>query len=212
MYGLRHAVLSALSKFYGAEIVTQEFHLSATPVGQNDYLVRTEQVAPGVPVAEELVHWPVAEWLAAAGDLMDDPLQLMLQGSMVARNSVNLVSLGQELYNALFQGTLRDSWITAQGIAQNHQQVLRLRLGLKDTRLARLPWEVMHAGDRPLATGPYITFARYQSGIAPGSRLLTHNLPTSPEVRGIRVLMVISSPTDLARLDLLKQEAINLQA
>jgi hypothetical protein len=201
-----------LYRFYGAEIVTQEFHISATQVGQNDYLVRTEEVAPGVPVAEELVHWPVAEWLAAAGDLMDDPLQLMLQGNMVARNSVNLVSLGQELYNALFQGTLRDSWITAQGIAQNHQQVLRLRLGLKDTRLARLPWEVMHAGDRPLATGPYITFARYQSGIAPGSRLLTHNLPTSPEVGGIRVLMVISSPTDLARLDLLKQEAINLKA
>ena len=218
MYGLRHAVLSALSKFYGAEIVTQEFHLSATPVGQNDYLVRTEQVAPGVPVAEELVHWPVAEWLAAAGDLMDDPLQLVLQGNMAARNSVNLVALGQELYNALFQGSLRDSWITAQGIAQNHQQVLRLRLGLKDTRLARLPWEVMHAGDnggrclRPLVTGPDITFARYQTGLAPASRLLTHNIPTSSEARGVRVLMVISSPTDLARLDLLKQEAINLKA
>ncbi|MDP5017361.1 CHAT domain-containing protein [Anabaena sp. UHCC 0187] len=192
--------------------MTQEFHLSATPVGQNDYLVRTEQVAPGVPLAEELVHWPVAEWLAAAGHLMDDPLQLVLQGDMISRNSVNLVSLGQELYNALFQGTLRDSWITAQGIAQNHQQVLRLRLGLKDTRLARLPWEVMHAGDRPLATGPYITFARYQSGIAPPSRLLSHNLPPSPEARGIKVLMVISSPTDLVRLDLLKQEAINLKA
>ena len=212
MYGLRHVVLSALSKFYGAEVVTQEFHLSATPVGQNDYLVRTEQVAPGVPVAEELVHWPVAEWLTAAGDLMDDPLQSVLQGNMVARNSVNLVALGQDLYNALFQGTLRDSWITAQGIAQNHQQVLRLRLGLKDTRLARLPWEIMHVGDRPLATGPYITFARYQSGIAPPSRLPTHNLPMSPEARGIRVLMVISAPTDLVRLDLLKQEAINLKA
>jgi hypothetical protein len=211
-------VLSALSKFYGAEIVTQEFHLSATPVGQNDYLVRTEQVAPGVPVAEELVHWPVAEWLAAAGDLMDDPLQLVLQGNIAARNSVNLVALGQELYNGLFQGSLRDSWITAQGIAQNHQQVLRLRLGLKDTRLARLPWEVMHAGDhsgrclRPLVTGPDITFARYQTGLAPASRLLTHNAPTSPEARGVRVLMVISSPNDLARLDLLKQEAINLKA
>nr|WP_199308403.1 cell division protein HetF [Aphanizomenon flos-aquae] len=212
MYGLRHVVLSALSKFYGAEVVTQEFHLSATSVGQNDYLVRTEQVAPGVPVAEELVHWPVAEWLTAAGDLMDDPLQSVLQGNIVARNSVNLVALGQDLYNALFQGTLRDSWITAQGIAQNHQQVLRLRLGLKDTRLARLPWEIMHAGDRPLATGPYITFARYQSGIAPPSRLPTHNLPMSPEARGIRVLMVISAPTDLVRLDLLKQEAINLKA
>ncbi|MFM7366048.1 MAG: cell division protein HetF [Cuspidothrix sp.] len=192
--------------------MTQEFHLSATPVGQNDYLVRTEQVAPGVPLAEELVHWPVAEWLTAAGHLMDDPLQLVLQGDMMSRKSVNLVSLGQELYNALFQRTLRDSWITAQGIAQNHQQVLRLRLGLKDTKLARLPWEVMHAGDRPLATGPYITFARYQSGIAPLSGLLSNNPPHLAQGRGLRVLMVISSPTDLVRLDLLKQEATNLKA
>lgn len=190
--------------------MTQEFHLSVTPVGQNDYLVRTEQVAPGVPLAEELVTWPVAEWLTAAGYLMDDPLQSLLQGDALARNSVNLVELGQQLYNALFQGTLRDSWITAQGIAQNHQQVLRLRLGLKDTRLARLPWEVMHAGDRPLATGPYIAFSRYQSGIPSHSRLSAH-LPTPDETGGIKVLMIISAPTDQTRLDLLKQEAINLQ-
>nr|WP_199306804.1 cell division protein HetF [Anabaena sphaerica] len=175
-------------------------------------MVRTEQVAPGVPLAEELVSWPVAEWLAAAGHLMNDPLQLVLQGDAIARNSVNLVALGQQLYNALFQGTLRDSWITAQGIAQNQQQVLRLRLGLKDTRLARLPWEVMHAGDRPLATGPYIAFSRYQSGIPSTSRLPTRNLPTPQEESGVKVLMVISSPTDQVRLDLLKQEAINLQA
>lgn len=198
--------------------MTQEFHISVTPVGQNDYLVRTEQVAPGVPLAEELVTWPVAEWLAAAGHLMNDPLQLVLQGDAltqsaagIARNSVNLVALGQQLYNALFQGTLRDSWITAQGIAQNQQQVLRLRLGLKDTRLARLPWEVMHAGDRPLATGPYIAFSRYQSGIPSTSRLPTRNLPTQQEESGVKVLMIISSPTDQVRLDLLKQEAINLQ-
>jgi tetratricopeptide (TPR) repeat protein len=199
--------------------VTQEFHISVTPVGQNDYLVRTEQVAPGVPLAEELVSWPVAEWLAAAGHLMNDPLQLVLQGdgltqsaAGIARNSVNLVALGQQLYNALFQGTLRDSWITAQGIAQNQQQVLRLRLGLKDTKLARLPWEVMHAGDRPLSTGPYIAFSRYQSGIPSASRLPTRSLPTPQDESGVKVLMVISSPTDQVRLDLLKQEAINLQA
>jgi tetratricopeptide (TPR) repeat protein len=192
--------------------VTQEFHISVTPVGQNDYLVRTEQVAPGVPLAEELVNWPVTEWLAAAGHVMNDPLQLVLQGDAIARNSVNLVALGQQLYNALFQGTLRDSWITAQGIAQNQQQVLRLRLGLKDTRLARLPWEVMHAGDRPIATGPYIAFSRYQSGIPSTSRLPTRNLPTPQEEESIKVLMVISSPTDQVRLELLKQEANNLQA
>ncbi|MBD2663397.1 heterocyst differentiation protein HetF [Richelia sinica FACHB-800] len=192
-------------------VLPQEFHISVTLVGQNDYLVRTEQVAPGVPLAEELVTWPVAEWLATAGNLINDPLQSVLQGDMFAINSVNLVALGQQLYNALFQGTLRDSWITAQGIAQNQQQVLRLRLGLKDTRLASLPWEVMHAGDRPLATGPYIAFSRYQSGI-PAASLPTHKTPTSQDTKGVKVLMVISAPTDQVRLDLLKQEAINLQA
>ncbi|MDZ8107153.1 MAG: CHAT domain-containing protein [Nostoc sp. DedQUE12a] len=201
--------------------MTQEFHISVTPVGQNDYLVRTEQVAPGVPLAEELVTWPVADWLMAAGHLMNDPLKSVLQGdpfassgreSDIARNSVNLVALGQQLYNALFQGTLRDSWITAQGIAQNHQQVLRLRLGLKDTRLARLPWEVMHAGDRPLATGPYVAFSRFQSGILGASRLRSPNTFTPMEETGVKVLMVIASPLDQVRLDLLKQEAIKLQA
>ncbi|MEH1790726.1 cell division protein HetF [Nostoc sp.] len=201
--------------------MTQEFHISVTPVGQNDYLVRTEQVAPGVPLAEELVTWPIADWLMAAGHLMNDPLKSVLQGdpftsggheSDIARNSVNLVALGQQFYNALFQGTLRDSWITAQGIAQNHQQVLRLRLGLKDTRLARLPWEVMHAGDRPLATGPYVAFSRFQSGISGASPLRAQNMPTPLEQGGVKVLMVIASPSDQVRLDLQKQEAIKLQA
>ncbi len=137
--------------------MTQEFHISVTQVGQSDYLVRTEQVAPGVPLAEELVTWPVTEWLTQTGHLMNDPLNSMLRFDALAPNSAtNLVSLGQQLYNSLFQGTLRDSWITAQGIAQNQQQALRLRLGIKDPRLARLPWEVMHAADRPLATGPFV--------------------------------------------------------
>lgn len=191
--------------------MTQEFHISVTPVGQNDYLVRTEQVAPGVPLAEELVTWPVADWLAAAGHLMNDPLKSVLQGDAIALN-VNLVALGQQFYNELFKGTLRDSWITAQGIAQHQQEVLRLRLGLKDIRLARLPWEVMHAGDRPLATGPYIAFSRFQTGIHLPSRLLSTNIPTPLEEGGIKVLMAIASPTDLVRLDLLKQEAVKLQA
>jgi tetratricopeptide (TPR) repeat protein len=191
--------------------VTQEFHISVTPVGQNDYLVRTEQVAPGVPLAEELVTWPVTEWLVSAGHLMNDPLKSVFEGRANPRKSLNLVTLGQQLYNALFQGTLRDSWITAQGIAQNHQKLLHLRLGLKDVRLARLPWEVMHAGDRPLATGPYIAFSRYQSGTIAGSRLPLRSRSKVPETGKVKVLMVLASPPDQVRLDLLKQEAINLQ-
>lgn len=191
--------------------MTQEFHISVTPVGQDGYLVRTEQVESGVPLAEELLTWPVADWLAQARYLMDDPLQSLWQGNAITKNSVNLVALGQQLYNALFQGTLRDSWITAQGIAQNQQQVLRLRLGLKDPNLARLPWEVMHAGDRPLATGPYVAFSRYQTGTTGVKTLSSTKMPILPH-DGVRVLMVISSPTDLAGLDLLKQESIKLKA
>ena len=58
--------------------MTQEFHISVTPIGEDDYLVRTERVAPGVPLAEEQVTWPVDEWLAQASLLMNDPLQGLL--------------------------------------------------------------------------------------------------------------------------------------
>lgn len=101
----------------------QEFHICVTPVGEDEYLLRTEQVAPGVPLAQELVVLPVEDWL------------------MQAEQPVN--SLGQQIYYAVFQGTIRDSWIRAQEIAQHQQELLHLRLGLQETRLARLPWEVL---------------------------------------------------------------------
>ena len=193
--------------------MTQEFKISVTPVGQNDYyLVRIEPgFAPGVLPAEELLNLPVADWLTQARYLMEDPLQSLWQGNAITKTAVNLAGLGQQLYNALFQGTLRDSWITAQGIAQNQQQVLRLRLGLKDPKLARLPWEVMHAGDRPLATGPYVAFSRYQAGTLAMETPSSANKLRLPQ-EGVRVLMVISSPRDLAGLELLKQESIKLKA
>lgn len=55
--------------------MTQEFHISVTPVGDNEYLVRTEKVASGVPLAEEQVKRPVDEWLAQARQLMNDPVR-----------------------------------------------------------------------------------------------------------------------------------------
>lgn len=66
--------------------MTQEFHISVTPVGDNEYLVRTEKVASGVPLAEEQVKWPVDEWLAQARQLMNDPLLGLLEGQTVRRS------------------------------------------------------------------------------------------------------------------------------
>jgi tetratricopeptide (TPR) repeat protein len=236
--------------------VTQEFHISVTPVGNNDYLVRTEQVAPGVPLAEEQLTWQVEDWLTQARQLMSDPLLGVLQGGVSQANfpqsdsqsdranssstlsgallpsalsgatpssdtSLSLINLGQQLYSEMFQGTLRDSWVTAQGIAQNRREALRLRLGLKGSRLPRLPWEVMYGNDapiervqqtlsaaaRPLAAGTHVIFSRYQ----PTQRVMGDRLPQPINSdQPLRILMVIAAPDDQERLQL-TQEAVRLQ-
>lgn len=218
--------------------MTQEFHISVTPVGNDEYLVRTERVAPGVPLAEEQVRWPIDDWLAQARQLMNDPLLGLLQGQPpqaaitqdfsalgpidLTQPPLSLVELGQHLYGALFQGTLRDSWLTAQGIAQHRNETLRLRLGLKGLRLPRLPWEVLYGNDtptersrpagvgpvsRPLTAGTHVIFSRYQ----PNARLAVESLMAVAEPdQPLRVLMVIAAPTDRERLEL-EQEAKQLQ-
>ena len=203
--------------------VAQEFHISVTPLGEDEYLVRIERVAPGVPLAEEQVKWPVEDWLAQAQQLMNDPLLGVLQGNSaftndlfylpeweepVSQSSLNLVALGQQLYNALFQGSLRDSWMMAQAIAQNQRSILRLRLGLKGKRLPRLPWEVLYAGDRPLATGTDVVFSRYQ--LSTGRISPVQALPSGSH-QPLKILMVIASPSDQETLEL-AEEASQLQA
>jgi tetratricopeptide (TPR) repeat protein len=192
----------------------KEFNISVTPIGGDEFLVRTE-LTPDSTAAEERVTWPVQEWLTQASLLMNDPLLGLLRGDTVpghgaapmrdgrggmAPGSANLSEFGQTLYNALFQGTLRDSWMRARGIAQHRQAVLRLRLGLKDARLPCLPWEVLHAGDHPLATGLDVVFSRYHTH---STRLLPAPLIELDEP--LRILMVLAAPSDQERLALQKE-------
>ncbi len=205
--------------------MTQEFHLSVTPVRENEYLVRTEDVAPGVPLAEEQVIWSVEEWLTESSVLMDDPLLGLLRHRNIlyefnpafvrsptgGSSDVNLASFGQKLYSAVFQGTIRDSWMTAQGIAQNRRERLRFRLGLKGTRLHRLPWEVLCAGDRPLATGTDVVFSRYHSSFSTvKSHLSDPKNFTCESPHTLKILMVLAVPADQDALAL-RQEAEQLK-
>ncbi|MEX0268655.1 CHAT domain-containing protein [Leptolyngbyaceae cyanobacterium UHCC 1019] len=205
--------------------MTQEFHLSVTPVRENEYLVRTEDVAPGVPLAEEQVIWSVEDWLTEASLLMGDPLLGLLQHRNMGGGlnpvslrsptdgalSTNLATFGQRLYSAVFQGTIRDSWMTAQGIAQHRRERLRFRLGLKGTRLHRLPWEVLYASDRPLATGTDVVFSRYHSSF---SIVKSHRSDpkawTNESPHTLKILMVLAVPADQDALAL-KQEAEQLK-
>ncbi len=206
--------------------MVQEFHLSVTPLGEDRYLVRTERVPPGALLAEEQVHWPVERWLAQAQQLLEDPMLSVLQaagagwpeelaavlGDPHAGNgstqmtALTLVDLGRELYNALFQGSLRDSWLVAQGVAHHQREVLRLRLGLRGDRLPRLPWEVMQVDKAPLATGTHIAFSRYRHGAV--RPLIDCHRPLGEPVR---VLLAIAAPQDQEALAL-SQEAAHLQA
>jgi len=205
--------------------VTQEFHLSVTPIRENEYLVRTEDVAPGVPLAEEQVIWTVEDWLTEASQLMGDPLLSLLRHQNMPSGfnpapvrsptdrtlSNNLATFGQRLYGAVFQGTIRDSWMTAQGIAQHRRERLRFRLGLKGTRLHRLPWEVLYAGDRPLATGTDVVFSRYHSSFSIVKSHLSDQknfFNESPST--LKILMVLAVPADQDALAL-KQEAEQLK-
>jgi hypothetical protein len=216
--------------------VTHEFHISVTHVGGMQYLVRTERVAPGVPLAQELLEWAIEDWLAQARQFMSPPLLSLLQGhdgqgrdgafeSPIAwsdQASRSLMDLRKQLYDAIFHGTLRDSWVIAQGVALSKNQALRLRLGLssKDPQLHRLPWEVLYSNDvpggfsgqlgqqsQPFATGDHVIFSRYQL-LSPlmgeGDSLAIE--PDQP----LRILVVISAPTDQERLQL-QQEVHQLQ-
>jgi outer membrane biosynthesis protein TonB len=206
----------------------QEFQLSVTPLKEpGQYLVRTEIVAPGVPLAEEQVSWPVQDWLEQAQQLMNDPLTHLLQGNgrlqdnrlllsnLSGNTPASLFNLGRQLYEGLFQGSLRDSLIIAQGIAEAHKAVLRLRLGLKGSLLPRLPWEALYIGEtkdnplgcRPLVTGTDIIFSRYQFNSF-FNHLTGLSQPTASKF--LRILMVIASPNDQESLEL-KQEAYHLQ-
>ncbi|MGD1906324.1 MAG: CHAT domain-containing protein [Leptolyngbyaceae cyanobacterium] len=189
----------------------QEFHLSITPLGDDRYLIRTEDMAAGVPVAEVQVQWPVDQWLKRSQPAMDDPILGLLQGrSPAAHASSDLNALGAELYDSLFQQEyIRESWSRAQGIAQHRREILRLRLGFKDSRLQRLPWEVLQSHGKPLTTRVNLTFARYSADLMAAQSAHPLNLPEGDAA--LQVLMVIANPDDQARLNL-RQEVNDIQA
>ncbi|MGB2926198.1 MAG: CHAT domain-containing protein, partial [Limnothrix sp.] len=194
-------------------------------------------MSPGVPLAEEQVEWAVDNWLAEAAQLMNDPLSRLLQGTgrLSDKNQLitsdanaspldstavepilatNLLEFGQKLYRELFTGSLKESWSRAQAIAHNQNQILRLRLGYKETRLLSLPWEVINATDssnfemQSLTTGIETSFSRYHSTTHGSTDTLSmgdvHEQP-------LKILMVLASPADQERLEL-SQEATHLQS
>ncbi len=113
---------------------------------------------------------------------------------------------GGKLFNTLFKGDAQECLRRDLSYAQQQDARLRLRLSLTDTpELADLPWEYLYnpANNKFLALSvetPVVRYLELRDRIAP----LTVNPP-------LRVLMMVSSPSDYAALDT-EAEAKNLHA
>ena len=106
------------------------------------------------------------------------------------------LELGSGLFEAVFSSDLRLTWARSMDAVRAERRGLRLRLRLTDApAIAALPWELLY--DRRQAS--YIA----QSERTPVVRYL--DVPFTPrplDIDGaLRVLVVLSSPTDLPELD-----------
>lgn len=104
------------------------------------------------------------------------------------------VDVGGRLYEAAISGAVRDTFVRARHDAAQHGYSLRLKLRLADApELSNLPWELLYDGHDFLALSADTPVVRYLDLPQP-PRPMHVDLP-------LRVLVTISSPRDLERLD-----------
>jgi CHAT domain len=101
---------------------------------------------------------------------------------------------GSSLFEALFSGRVRDAFRSSVASARNEGCGLRISLALTGTpELMPLPWEYLYDEPRFLSTSTWTPVVRYLD-LAAGRRPLLIKPP-------LRILGMISSPSDLVDLD-----------
>lgn len=119
-------------------------------------------------------------------------------------NATEMATLGQILFRALFQGSLKDTYVRSQG-ALGAGQGLRLRLDIdpREAEVAALPWEFINDPDRgPLALreAPIMRYLSHQGAlprlkVEPPLRVLltaAHTPPPAPveaELEAVRAAL-----------------------
>jgi HEAT repeat protein/CHAT domain-containing protein len=118
---------------------------------------------------------------------------------LIELNNTNdklLKSLGNQLYQALFPNQINARFHATMAGAQANQESVRLRLIFQSPQLAALPWEFLYDAETNTFLGNNIqtVLSRYIDVPLQKRDIRTAKLP-------LKVLLVISSPTDLAKLD-----------
>lgn len=113
-------------------------------------------------------------------------------------------ALGALLYQALFNGKVRDAWMTSLGrVEQDHAaDGLRLCLWINAPQVAALPWELLWDDQRGfLATAADLAVCRYLPVPEP---------PFLPAQERLSILMVVESPQNLEPVE--PQEVSRIEA
>lgn len=115
--------------------------------------------------------------------------------------------LGNELYKALFPDKINIRFHATIAGAKAQSERIRLRLIFESPELASLPWEFLYDEDTNIFLGNNIetVLSRYIDVPLPKSDIKTASL-------SLKVLLVISSPTDLATLDATGEENLIREA
>ncbi|MBW4569993.1 MAG: leucine-rich repeat domain-containing protein [Tolypothrix carrinoi HA7290-LM1] len=118
-----------------------------------------------------------------------------------------LKGLGNELYQALFPPKIHGQLRATMAGAQANGYAVRLRLVFDSPELAALPWEFLYdqATNTFLANNTQTALSRYIDVPLQKRELQTATLP-------LKILVVISSPTDMRRLDVDTEEKLIREA
>jgi len=116
------------------------------------------------------------------------PRGYLAADAMRWRSSGDATTDGQQLFELLLQDdVLRQAWGEAQG--RSARRRVRLRIDAQAAELHALPWERLHTGTTMLSATAQTPFSRYLPVALPWGGAV--------EERPIRVLAVISNPSDL---------------
>ena len=118
-----------------------------------------------------------------------------------------LKALGSQLYQALFPDKINARFHATIASAQAKKESVRLRLIFESPELASLPWEFLYDEDTNtfLGNNTQTVLSRYIDIPLKPRELKTANLP-------LKVLLVISTPSDLAQLDASGEEKLIREA
>jgi small GTP-binding protein len=146
------------------------------------------------------------EW----GELRLDMSRIKLALSLIEKRQTDadlLKNLGGELHQALFPNKVHGHWRATKAGAEAAGSSVRLRLIFEAPELAALPWELLYdeSTNTFLANDTQTAFSRYID--VPLSKRDLANAS-----RPLKILLVISGPTNLPKLDAAGEEALIREA